>query len=338
MVRHHNKKESQAQASLFDDEEISYADDFVVNVPDSSADEKKAEPDTTISNIEINNIEIPKSLRYISFGSGSSGNSSYIGTEEGGILIDAGVELPKVFDVLKHNGVTPEMVKGICITHDHGDHIRFAYTYMRKYRHIHVYCTNRVINGILRRHNISRRIKDQHVAIYKEIPFELAGLKITAFNVSHDGSDNAGFFIEYGDIKFCIATDLGYISTRAEYYLSQANFMMLESNYDRQMLDNGKYPEYLKARIKSETGHLDNKVAANFIREKYNPDLKYIFLCHLSNDNNTPEIAKSEFVNELAKIGVSVGNGGTEPDDNKKDIQIIALPRLVASPWFVLRK
>ena len=140
-------------------------------------------------------------LRFISFGSGSSGNCSYVGTESGGVLIDAGVDYENVFDTLRANGVTPNMVKGVCLTHDHSDHIRYAYGIARKYNHIRIYCTNRALNGILKRHNVSRRIKEYHQPIFKEIPFKLGELTITAFEVPHDGLDNSGFFVNMAGIS-----------------------------------------------------------------------------------------------------------------------------------------
>lgn len=277
-------------------------------------------------------------LRFMSFGSGSSGNCSYVGTEKGGIIIDAGVDYNNVFATLKANGVRPEMVYGVCLTHDHSDHIRYAYAISRKYKHIRIYCTNRVLNGILKRHNVSRRIKEYHQPIFKEIPFKLGDLTITAFEVPHDGFDNSGFFIEYGDNKFAIATDLGEVSERARHYMSQADFLMIEANYDIQMLENGSYPEYLKSRIKLSTGHLDNADTAKFIGEIYSKKLKNIFLCHLSNDNNTPEKAVAAVKGALEEKGVTVGAALGTLEDRGKDLQLMALPRYDCSPWFVLRK
>lgn len=286
---------------------------------------------------EVNTIATAPTIKFISFGSGSSGNCAYVGTENAGILIDAGVDADQVFKALKENNIQPESVKGICITHDHGDHIRYAYTIVRKYRHMHIYCTNRVMNGILRRHSITRRIKDYHIAIYKEITFEIAGLKITAFEVPHDGSDNAGFFIEYYDKNFTIATDLGHVSERAYHYMCKANYLMIESNYDNRMLNEGHYPEYLKNRIRAANGHLDNSDTARFIADNYTEALKYVFLCHLSNDNNTPEIARNEIIKALSEKNISVGNGESSIEDRSKDIQLVVLPRYESSALFILR-
>lgn len=277
-------------------------------------------------------------FRFISFGSGSSGNCSYIGTEKGGIIVDAGVDYNNVFEKLQANGVTPNMVYGVCLTHDHSDHIRYAYAISRKYKHIRIYCTNRALNGILKRHNVSRRIKEYHQPIFKEIPFKLGDLTITAFDVPHDGLDNSGFFIEYGENKFALATDLGEVSERARHYMSQADFLMIEANYDLQMLENGSYPEYLKSRIKLSTGHLDNADTARFVGEIYTKKLKNIFLCHLSNDNNTPDKAIEAVRGALEEKGVTVGSALGTIEDRGKDLQLMALPRYDCSPWFVLRK
>lgn len=325
------------QMILFDslDDEID-EEKIDLTTPSKSSHKKTDKSDCIIN--EVSDLQSFSAFRFISFGSGSSGNCSYIGSDDCGVLIDAGVDVDQVFKILSSNGINPESVKGVCLTHDHGDHIRYAYTIVRKYRHINIYCTNRVMNGILRRHNISRRIKDQHVPIYKEIPFELASLKITAFEVPHDGSDNAGFFIEYAGKSFTIATDIGHIAERAFHYMTQANYLMIESNYDAQMLSEGTYPEYLKNRIRAANGHLDNKDAARFIADNYVETLKYIFLCHLSNDNNTPEVARAEIINALAEKNISVGEGEGTISDRSKAVQLIALPRFESSRWFILKE
>lgn len=276
-------------------------------------------------------------LIYISFGSGSSGNSCYIGTRDAGIIIDAGVRIDFVEKTLLERGIGIESVKALLLTHDHADHVRFAYTLLRGRSHIRLYCTNRVLNAVLRHHNISKRIKDYHTPIYKEIPFKVAQFKLTAFEVPHDSEDSVGFFVESGNHKFAIATDLGEINPRTDWYMRQADYIMIEANYDDDMLRLGRYPEYLKSRIRSGHGHLDNKVTARFVSEIYRPGLKFIFLCHLSKDNNTPSKALEAVSNSLIDLGLVVGNGGENEKDLKADIQLVALPRFEASRTYVLR-
>lgn len=280
----------------------------------------------------------PDTLRYISFGSGSSGNCAYLGNSKGGILIDAGVDNKHVEEVLLHNAVDMSTIAGILLTHDHNDHVRYAYSFLRKNKQMLLFCTPRTLNGLLRRHNISRRIKDYHKAIYKEIPFEVAGFEVTAFETSHDGTDNVGFAINHADHHFVVATDMGKITDRADFYMRQANYLMIESNYDLQMLMQGRYPEHLKARIIGEQGHLDNTEAARYVSSIVSPELQHIFLCHLSNDNNTPEIALSTMRKALEGVGKLVGDASGSAEAIRADIQLAALPRYECSPLYMLRR
>lgn len=276
-------------------------------------------------------------FNYISFGSGSSGNCCYVGTRHGGFLIDAGVKADFVETQIRANGIKWENIKGILLTHDHADHVKYAYTLLRTHKHIRLFCTNRVLNGLLRRHGISKRIKDYHVPIFKEIPFKLAGTDITAFDVPHDGTDNMGFSISYDHRHFVIATDLGAIPERARFYMSRATYLVIEANYDLPMLLSGPYPEYLKARIRTERGHLDNVATATFLQEIWNPGLKHIFLCHLSKDNNTPKKALNEVAEALKKRGIHIGSGQETLSDRQADVQLQALPRFEPTRWYVFR-
>ena len=281
--------------------------------------------------------ELGTGLAFISLGSGSSGNCSYIGTTQSGVLIDAGVDPQNVFDELRRNGISRDAVKGVVLTHDHQDHVRYVYKIVRDYnKQARIYCTMRLMNGMLRRHNISRRVKDYQVPIWLETPFKLCGMEFTAFETSHDGTDNMGFSIQMGNQNFVVATDMGVITPRAEYYMEQAHYLMIESNYDRTMLDTGRYPEFLKARVRGPKGHLDNEVAAQFVAQHYHSGLKWLFLCHLSNDNNTPEQALRTMRSALEQRGLTVGDASNAPDQRPRDVQLYALPRYDASPFFIL--
>lgn len=273
-------------------------------------------------------------LDYISFASGSSGNSCYVGNEEGGVIIDAGIRADCIEDILKAHGVRMRHVKALLLTHDHSDHVRYSYNLLRNNRHLSLLCTPRVLNGLLRRHSISKRIKEYHTPIFKEIPFKVAGMEITAFDVPHDGSDNMGFSIDFNGHRFVLATDLGSVTERARFYMSQANYLVIEANYDSDMLRLGRYPEYLKARIRTDNGHLDNRDTAAFLSEIVNPQLKYVFLCHLSQDNNTPAIALKTVRDALESRGVTIGAALNSIDDRQADLQLMALPRFDPTDWF----
>ena len=293
--------------------------------------------DTRIIALRQSMAQAPSPLVYISFGCGSSGNCCYLGTRNAGILIDAGILTETVVDTLKENGIKMENIVGICLTHDHGDHVKYAYNIVRKHKHMKVYCPNRVVTGMHRKHNISKRIKDYHSPIFKEIPFKLGDFEITAFDVHHDGDDNMGVFVRHGVKNFVVATDLGAISERARHYISQAHYLMIEANYDKEMLIKGTYPDYLKRRIQTDRGHMDNVETAAFLSEIYTPQLKYIFLCHLSNDNNTPEIALNTISKALKDRGLTIGTAQETIEDRKADVQLMALPRLEPTRWFVFK-
>lgn len=332
------------QPGLFDEiyhENVS-AESSLIQEPSSSyrqrdTDDSSATPlDKAFLSTEIATERIP--LRFISFGSGSSGNSAYLGTEKYGIIIDAGIDAKKVEKDLAAQGIDMFKVVGIIITHDHHDHVSHVYDILRHYRHIALYCTPRMMNGLQRRHGISRRVREYHRPIYKETPFNIKDFKITAFEVSHDGSDNAGYIIEYNRHRFVVATDMGTIGERAEFYMKQATALMMESDYDCEMLRKGHYPQYLKARIAAERGHLSNDQVAEFLRNSWNDKMKNIFLCHLSKDNNTPILAKESAHNALIAAGASsVGNASEDLENRDAPVQLYALPRFDASPLFYLR-
>lgn len=286
----------------------------------------------------LGDVSAHDNIVFISFGSGSSGNCTYIGTRSNGILIDAGVDNKFVEKELLRNGIDRSAVKGIVLTHDHGDHIRYVYSLLKNNRSWGLYCTPKVMSGILRRHNISRRIKDYHHAIYKEFPFELGGFEITAFEVSHDGSDNAGFFLKRDKFTFAMATDLGIVGDRVDFYMQQASHIMIETNYDLEMLMKGRYPEYLKARIVANNGHLDNADAAAYLSRLYSTRLKHVFLCHLSKDNNTPEIALNAVKTALSGLNIKIGDCSNSPESISADVQVMALPRFDSTGLITLER
>lgn len=276
-------------------------------------------------------------LLFMSFGSGSSGNSCYLGTRKAGVLVDAGVRPDEIVQGLRRNGIDIQAVKGVLVTHDHSDHVRHVYALVRQHRHIAVYCTPRALGGMLRRHSLSSRLRDYHKGIYKEMPFRLAGMEITAFEVSHDGTDNVGFFVATPRGDVAVATDMGSVTDRALHYLSRAQYLVVEANYDAEMLRTGRYPEYLKARIAAPNGHMDNADTARLLAQIYTPRLANVFLCHLSHDNNTPSRALAAVRRALEEAGVEhFGDGLPSLTDTLRPLHLAALPRYDASPLYVL--
>ncbi|MBR6648715.1 MAG: MBL fold metallo-hydrolase, partial [Bacteroidaceae bacterium] len=141
-----------------------------------------------------------------------------------------------------------------------------------------------------------------------------------------DGTDNVGYFIEVGDTKFCIATDLGCITDTVSFYLEQAHHLVIEANYEEEMLRMGRYPQFLKDRVAGMTGHLSNQTTARYLAQNMNEHLKNIWLCHLSEENNHPELAYKAVEMEFAQYGIIAG----------KDVKLHVLKRATPSQMFVL--
>jgi len=283
------------------------------------------------------NESLPQRLRYMSFGSGSSGNCSYVGTPQCGVLIDAGVDNNYVTEKLAANSIEISTIRGILLTHDHYDHVRYAYALLRRNPHMCIYATPRAFNGLLRRHNMSRRIADYHTPIYKEFPFKVGPIVVTAFETSHDGSDNVGFALQMDDVCFVVATDTGIITERTDFYVRQAQYLMIEADYDADMLRNGRrYAQYLKARIASVTGHLDNADTGRYLAGLAPSGvLKRVFLCHLSEENNTPQLALATVRNALENAGVALCHD-KEPGPLETRLHVSVLPRRECSPLVTL--
>ena len=252
-------------------------------------------------------------LKFLSLSSGSSGNCYYLGDDQHAILIDAGIPVRTIQKVLRENGLSFGKVMALLVTHDHTDHIRSAGSLGELY-HIPVYSTQAVHNGMERNYGMSKKLTSASRRIIdREEPFYIPGtqFRVVAFSVPHDSTDNVGYYIEYGNdeaiVRFCLATDVGFVTPDVRKYLSMADHVVMESNHDVDMLMNGPYPEYLKKRVRGEGGHLSNKECAELIHDIYHPSLKHLFLCHLSAENNDPDLAYRTAAKALQSEGVRVG-------------------------------
>jgi len=271
------------------------------------------------------NCNVVNKLIFQSLASGSAGNCYFLGTENYGILIDAGISARYVRKHLKNIGIELEQIYGIIITHDHGDHIKGLGTLSERFK-VPVYATAEVYHGITLNLCMRKELTDSKRFIKKNKAFQIGDFNITAFSVSHDAHDNMGFTVEYQNKKFTFATDLGYIGAKAAAHIAKADYLVIESNYDEDMLENGSYPQNLKDRIKSDTGHLSNRQTAEFLADNFNKSLKYIFLCHLSGENNLPEIAYLTVKNSLEKRGIKTGT----------DVELVTLDRYTPSKVYEL--
>lgn len=263
-------------------------------------------------------------LRFQSFGSGSSGNCYYIGNASSGLLIDAGVGVRTIRKCLRNLGLDFENIWGVFVTHDHADHIKAVGPIGEKHR-VPVYTTRKVHEGIQRSYCVTEKLYSSRKYIEKGETVEVGEFKVTAFHVSHDATDNVGYTVEYKGKRFAFATDLGFVGEEVAQHLTQADYLVLEANYDEQMLRKGPYPIHLQNRIIAETGHLSNEQAGLFLAENYNERMQHIFLCHLSRENNLPELAYTTVQNHLDEKRITVG----------KDVQLATLDRMNPSELYI---
>ncbi|NDP21592.1 MAG: MBL fold metallo-hydrolase [Paludibacter sp.] len=263
-------------------------------------------------------------LRFQSFGSGSSGNCYFIGNASSGLLIDAGIGVRSIRKHLRNIGLDFENIWGVFVTHDHADHIKAVGPLGEKHR-IPIYSTRHVHEGIQRSYCVTEKLYSSKKYIEKGETIQIGDFRVTSFAISHDASDNVGYTIEYKEKRFTFATDLGYVGEEVAEHLKNADYMVFEANYDEQMLQNGSYPVHLKNRIVANTGHLSNDQCGLFLAQNYNPRLKHIFLCHLSRENNLPELAYTTIQNYLEEMQVIVG----------KDVHLVTLNRLDPSELYI---
>ncbi len=265
-------------------------------------------------------------LRFISFGSGSSGNCYYLYTETDSLLIDVGVGIRTLKKHFHNYGLRFDNIHRILITHDHADHVKSVGSISSEYQ-LPVYTTRKVHDGIERNYCVRKKIQANEVHVIEPGKSFLAGdFRITPFHVPHDSSDNVGYKIEYGDTVFCMMTDVGHLTEEMLQYISEANYLVIEANHDREMLLCGPYPGYLKQRISGPNGHLSNDDCAKALAEHATPKLHHVWLCHLSEENNHPELARKTIEQVLKSYGIVAG----------KDFKLDVLKRKTPSEIYKL--
>ena len=265
-------------------------------------------------------------LRFISFGSGSSGNCYLIYTESDALMIDAGVGVRALKKFFRDYGLSLSHVHHLLITHDHADHIKCVGSLSHDC-HLPVYATKPVHDGIDRNYCVSRKVEPINKKVLNAgETIELGEFVVTPFSVPHDSSDNMGFMVRVGSSRFCVMTDVGRVTTEMAGYIREADYLVIEANHDIEMLMHGSYPEYLKRRITCGTGHLNNTVCGEAIAQNMTERLKKVFLCHLSEENNHPELARKSVEAVLRSYGIIVG----------KDLTLDVLKRTMPTGIFDL--
>lgn len=230
--------------------------------------------------------------------SSSKGNATFIGNEQRGILIDCGVSYKKLKTAMELAGLDISAVKAVFITHEHSDHIK-GLPMLTKKHSLSVYAQS----GTLRKLLSDNLINDNSQALEIDISAELFDMKVTAFDTPHDALQSCGYRIDFDDGSSCaVCTDLGCVTDAVDSAVLGAGTVLLESNYDEEMMMFGNYPRHLKQRICSERGHLSNDASADQAVRLIRNGTRNIILGHLSQENNTPELAEKTVADRLSEF------------------------------------
>ena len=238
--------------------------------------------------------------RIINLCSSSSGNCMLIQGNSTNILIDAGVAIKTFEKTLSELCIAPISIDAILVTHEHIDHVKGLSSIAKKYN-IPVYASHGTLCGY-----DEKFCFNENCVCYdtEYMPFKVGEFEITPFATSHDTEGRSGYVIMDSigkSIGYC--TDLGFVSQEVEHAISGCEFVVLESNYDKNMLITGPYPYHLKRRISGGRGHLSNDEAAEFAASLIKNGTKQLVLAHLSSENNTPTLAFENMKCHLTQNG-----------------------------------
>lgn len=216
--------------------------------------------------------------------SGSKGNAVYLESGDTRLLIDAGLSAVEIMRRLKEINIAPDSLNAVLLSHDHSDHTRGAGTLARKLKIplLASYQTRQAAAAVLK--------KCDTVEFESGYAFEYRDLLIDPFPITHDATDPVGFVIESSEGKLGFATDFGIVTRLVTEKLKECRMLVIEANHDEEMLMNGPYPWHLKQRIKSRHGHISNNESMKLLQELLHERLEGVFLAHLSETNNDPQL------------------------------------------------
>ena len=229
--------------------------------------------------------------------SGSKGNTTYIESNNTKILIDMGNTSKYVKEKLEDFGVKPDELDAILITHTHVDHVKGLKVFDKKYN-VPVYVTEIMYKEL--------DFLNNYVFLMDE--FDIKDIHINAIKTSHDSNDSRGYIISDESSSIVYITDTGYINKKYFDILTNKDLYVMESNHDVEMLNNSKYPFSLRQRILSDKGHLSNYDSSKYLCSFIGENTKYILLAHLSEENNTEELAYKTLVSKLNEENIQFSN------------------------------
>ena len=236
-------------------------------------------------------------MRVSVLSSGSKGNTTFVETDNTKILIDIGNTSKYVKEKLEDIGVKPESLDGILITHTHVDHIKGLKVFNKRYN-VPTYITDKMHSAI--------DYLDNYKLLSDE--FDIKDIHINVIKTSHDTEDSRGYVLTNNDSSIVYITDTGYINKKYYDLLSNRNLYIMESNHDVEMLSNSSYPFNLRQRILSDKGHLSNYDSSKYLCSFIGENTKYILLAHLSEENNTEELAYKTLVSKLNEENIQFSN------------------------------
>jgi phosphoribosyl 1,2-cyclic phosphodiesterase len=232
-------------------------------------------------------------IEVCSLASGSNGNCFFVRTGDERFLVDAGISCRQICLRLEEIGSHAEEIGAIFITHEHSDHVRGLRVLLKRFP-VPVYVSEKTYS------RINLDIDDRYLRLIRSRDtVSINGTAVQSLPKSHDAVDPALFCFYYGDKKVAVVTDAGYACENVIEAVRDAHVVFLETNYDEDMLKNGFYPYYLKTRIAGNNGHLSNLHAAQLISRHASARLSHVFLSHLSENNNHPELALSTFLSVI---------------------------------------
>ncbi|MFG6319308.1 MAG: MBL fold metallo-hydrolase [Clostridia bacterium] len=235
-------------------------------------------------------------LKFCSLYSGSSGNSLFVQSNNTKILIDCGTSAKKIETALDNIDIDITDIDAILVTHEHSDHIQGLGTISKKHD-IPVFANCETWEAMENQRN---KMTSNNIKTFENnTEFHIGNLQIVPFSTPHDAVNPCGFSICSGTKKISIATDLGHIDENIFSNIKDSKFMLLEANYEPEILKVSNYPYSLKQRIAGPHGHLSNIEAGKTISNLFGKELKEVMLGHLSKENNFPEMAYKTVTEEL---------------------------------------
>ncbi len=235
-------------------------------------------------------------LKFCSLYSGSSGNSFLIQSDETKILVDAGVSCKKIVEALASLNITIEEIDGIFVTHEHTDHTQSIGTISKKYG-TNIFANKKTWKAMPEQ---VKKIPNNNMYDFSNNEnFKFKDLEILPFSIPHDAANPCGFSISKNSTKISITTDIGHMDNYVLSNLKNSQFVLLESNYEPEVLKYSRYPYRLKERIASPLGHLSNVDAGKTLNYLTDYGLENAVIAHLSNENNFPELAYKSVLEQI---------------------------------------